>query len=131
MERFHDWKPPILKHGKLTKWNWLVLHPEKLKLGKYCDIGAFTLLACHNGIEIGEGAQLGSHCAVYSESTIDEKKGRVIIGRNARIGSHSVVMPGLTIGENAVVAACSFVNKNIPTGELWGGVPAKRIQKSE
>ena len=40
--------------------------------------------------------------------------GKVTIKKNARIGSHSLIMPGVTIGENATVGAFSFVNKDVP-----------------
>jgi acetyltransferase-like isoleucine patch superfamily enzyme len=40
-------------------------------------------------------------------------------------------MPNVTIGENSIVAAHSFINKNIPKNEIWGGVPAKLIKKLE
>ncbi|MEZ4529098.1 MAG: DapH/DapD/GlmU-related protein [Desulfobacterales bacterium] len=49
----------------------------------------------------------------------------VILKKNCRIGSHSVVMPGVTVGENAVVGAHSFVNKNIPDNVTAADVPAK------
>ena len=73
---------------------------ERLVLGQGCDIGAFTYINAAEGVEIGEHAQLGSHCSVYSLSTIDGRKGRVVIERNARVGSHTTVMPGVTIGED-------------------------------
>ena len=58
-------------------------------------------------------------------STIDNKKGKVIIKENVRIGTHSTVMPGVTIGKNAIVGAYSFVNKNIPDNAVAIGVPVK------
>ena len=68
---------------------------------------------------------MGSHCAIYSVSTIDDKSGPVILKKNARIGSHSTIMPGVTIGEDAIVGAHSFVNKDVPDGAVVVGVPAK------
>jgi acetyltransferase-like isoleucine patch superfamily enzyme len=49
----------------------------------------------------------------------------VVLKRNCRIGSHSTVMPGVTIGENAIVGAHSFINRDIPANSLAYGVPAK------
>jgi hypothetical protein len=37
-DRFEDWKPPIVEHGKLTEYNWLVQNPDGLKLGYKSDI---------------------------------------------------------------------------------------------
>lgn len=72
--------------------------------------------------------QIGSHCSIYSVSTIDAKQGPVLLKKNCRIGSHSVVMPGVTIGINAVVGAFSFVNRDIPEGAVAYGVPVKVIK---
>lgn len=124
-----QWKPPRIRHGRPTKYGWIVSHPAKLVLGKATDIGAFTYIQAQEGVEIGELAQLGSHCSVYSVSTIDGKRGKVAIGRNARIGSHSVIMPGVTIGPNTVVGAMSFVNRNIPANSLAYGCPVRIIKK--
>ena len=58
-------------------------------------------------------------------STIDGKRGLVILKKRCKIGSHSVVMPNVTVGENAVVGAMSFVNKDVPDNAVVMGVPAK------
>ncbi len=128
-KRFSNWELPSMEHGKPTKYGWIVHHPENLKLGRFTDIGAFTYLNALHYIEIGEYAQFGSHCSIYSYSSIDEKKGKVIIGYNARIGSHTTIMPGITIGDNAIVGANSFVTKNIPKNTFFAGCPAKLIKE--
>ncbi|MDO8594527.1 MAG: acyltransferase [bacterium] len=129
-KRFTDWEKPKIEHGKPTKWNWLVLYPEGLKLGANTDIGAYTLLVAKHGIEIGEGVQIGSHCAIYSYSTIDDKQGKVTLKKNCRIGTHSSIMPGVTVGENAIVGAHSFVTKDVPANTTVAGVPAKPLKNS-
>jgi acetyltransferase-like isoleucine patch superfamily enzyme len=96
-----------------------------LELGKYTDIGAFTYINAREGVFLDEEVQIGSHCSIYSVSTIDDKTGKVHLKRNARVGSHSTVMPGVTIGENAVIGAHSFVNSDIPDNAVAYGVPAK------
>jgi len=120
---FKNWKPPKIHHGKLTHWNWMVHHPKNLELGKYTDIGAFSYINAKFGVKIEDSVQIGSHCSIYSESTIDKKQGKVLIRRNARIGSHSLVMPGITIGENAIVGAFSFINRDIQEGVVAFGIP--------
>jgi len=123
------WKKPTIKHGKLTKYNYIVQYPEKLELGKNFDIGTFTYINCRYGVEIQDSVQIGSHCSIYSHSTIDSKKGKVTLEKNCKIGTHSTVMPNITIGENSVIGAYSFVTQNIPKNELWMGVPAKFHKK--
>ena len=130
-ERFKEWKQPIIEDGELTKWNWMVQGCENLRLEKNTDIGAFTYLNASGGMTICEDVQIGSHCAIYTVSTIDNKKGPVFIGKNARIGSHTTIMPGVTIGENSVIGAHSFVNKSVPDNSTAFGVPAKIIEKKD
>jgi len=128
-KRFHNWQYPEIEEGKPTKYNWVVQNVQGLKLGCETDIGAFTYINAKYGVTIDEFVQIGSHCSIYSISTIDEKQGPVVLKKNCRIGSHSVVMPGVTIGENAVVGAFSFVTDDIPPGETWVGIPAKPLHK--
>ena len=126
--RFKKWEYPVIEEGKLTKYNWMVQHKDKLKLGYKTDIGAFTYINAKNGVTIERHVQIGSHCAIYSISTIDGKEGPVFLKKNCRIGSHSVVMPGVTVGENSVVGAFSFVNKDVPANAVAFGVPAKVVE---
>ncbi len=128
-DRFDEWKQPVIEEGKLTRWNWMVQGVHGLKLGKKTDIGAFTYINASNEVEIGDNVQIGSHCSIYSVSTIDGKKGKVVLGENACLGSHSVVMPGVTIGKNSIIGAFTFVNKDIPDDVIAVGVPAKVIKK--
>jgi len=127
--RFNHWEYPEIDEGKPTKYHWVVQHKDNLKLGYMTDIGAFTYINAKNGVIIDDFVQIGSHCSVYSISTIDQKEGQVVLKRNCRIGSHSVIMPGVTIGENAVIGAFSFINRDIPDNVIAVGVPAKVIRE--
>ena len=93
------------------------------------DIGAFTYINAKNGVIVEDYVQIGSHCSIYSVSTIDNKEGKVILKKNCRIGSHSVIMPGVTVGENSIIGAFSFVNRDIPNNTVAVGVPAKVIKR--
>jgi maltose O-acetyltransferase len=55
------------------------------------------------------------------------KIGRVKIGKKAYIGVNSVILPGVNIGRGSIVGACSLVNRDIPSNEVWGGIPVKYI----
>jgi acetyltransferase-like isoleucine patch superfamily enzyme len=128
-ERFKNWKYPKIEEGKLTKYYWLVQHKKNLKLGYKTDIGAFTYINAKAGVIIKDYVQIGSHCSIYSVSTIDKKEGKVVLKKNCKIGSHSIIMPGVTVGENAIIGACSFVNRDIPQNVVAVGVPVKIIKK--
>jgi len=128
-ERFKNWEFPRIEESKLTKYKWFVQHKKKLKLGYKTDIGAFTYINAKNGVVIEDYVQIGSHCSIYSVSTMDKREGEVILRRNATIGSHSVIMPGVAIGENSIIGAFSFVNRNIPKNTVAFGVPVRIVRK--
>ena len=128
-ERFKNWKKPEIDEMKLTKYIFLVQYKDKLKLGEKIDIGQFTYINASNNVSIEDWVQIGSHCSIYSASTIDNKTGPVVLKRNCRIGTHSTIMPGVTVGENAIVGAYSFVKNDVPPNTLSYGVPAKVIRK--
>ncbi len=130
-DRFKVWKFPQVEEGKLTKYNWMVQNKDGLKLGYKTDIGAFTYINAKNGVVIEDFVQIGSHCSLYSVSTIDNKEGKIILKKNCKIGSHSLIMPGVTVGENAVIGAFSFVNRDVPDNVVATGVPIKIIKKLE
>ena len=127
--RFLDWQYPEVEEGKLTKYHWLVQHRTNFRLGYKTDIGAFTYINAKYGVVVGDFVQIGSHCSLFSISTIDNKKGPILLKKNCRIGSHSVIMPGVTVGENSIIGACSFVNRDIPDNVIAAGAPVRVIRK--
>ena len=129
LDRFNDWKFPEIEEGKPAKYNWVVQHKDNLRLGYRTDIGAFTYINAKFGVAIEDEVQIGSHCSIYSISTIDDKVGEVVLKRNCRIGTHSTIMPGVIVGGNAVVGAHSFVNRDVPDGVTVVGVPAKVVKR--
>ena len=127
--RFYNWKYPKVEDGKPTKYNWVVQNLDGLDLGFETDIGAFSYINALHGVVIENNVQIGSHCAIYSVSTIDNSVGKVLLRNNCRIGSHSTVLPGVTVGKNSIVGAHSLVNKDIPDNVVAFGVPAKVVRK--
>ncbi len=128
-ERFDDWKMPSIEDGKPTRYNWIVQHVEGFRLGYKTDIGAFTYINAKYRVVIEDFVQIGSHCSLYSVSTIDNKMGMVHLKKNCRIGTHSTVMPGVTIGENSIVGAHSLVLDDIPDNVVAYGIPAKVVRR--
>ena len=127
--RFNSWEYPHIEDGVPTKYNWIVQYIKGLELGINTDIGAFTYINAENGVIISKDVQIGSHCSIYSVSTIDNKSGKVLLKNNCKIGSHSTVLPGITIGENSIVGAHSLVTSNIPKNVIAFGVPARVIRE--
>jgi len=126
--RFNNWTYPEIIDGEPTRYQWIVKHPDTFELGYKTDIGAFTYINAQYGVIIEEFVQIGSHCSIYSVSTIDDKHGEVRLRKGCRIGTHSVIMPGVSVGEGSIIGAFSFVNADIPAGVLAYGVPARVVR---
>jgi len=144
MSRFKNWKAPRFDAmgnaypssdttmiGILNSYGWRCQHYGNLKLGIGVDIGCFSYLNAKYGIKLGDNVQVGSHCSLYTESTIDGNIGEIDIGENSCIGTHSTIMPNVKIGKNSIIAAHSFVKSGsvIPSFELWLGIPAKKQKR--
>jgi len=127
--RFINWKYPLIEEGKPTKYNWVVQNLDGLDLGLNTDIGSFSYINAKYKVIIEDEVQIGSHCSIYSVSTIDNTRGMVVLRNNCKIGSHSTILPGVSIGKNSIIGAHSLVNKSIPDDSVAFGVPAKVISK--
>lgn len=103
------------KLGENTYSSGIILDPRFVSVGSNTLIGQFSLIVPH----VIENEKLAHH--------------PVVIGDNVTIGAHAVVLAGVTIGDNALVATGAIVKKGtqIAAGEVWGGVPAKRLSGGE
>jgi acetyltransferase-like isoleucine patch superfamily enzyme len=119
------WTPPVYDERGITQWAWRVADRGNFVLGKNARIGSFTMIDAKYGVTIEDNVRVGYGCVIMSYSRIEGKKGKVILKKGCRIGSHTIIMPGVTIGENAVVGVKSYVHKDVPEGELWFGTPAE------
>ena len=128
VDRFTNWKYPDIQDGRPTKYNWVVQNLDGLDLGLQTDIGAFSYINALYVVVIKDNVQIGSHCSIYSVSTIDNSSGKVVLKYNCRIGSHSTILPGVSIGKNSIIGAHSLVNKDIPDNVIAFGVPAKVVR---
>ena len=125
MPRFNDWQYPEIIEGQDTKYGWRVAHVHKFVMGDRVDIGYGCFLQAECGITIEDDVQIGGVTLVYSVNTIDNKRGPVVIKKAAKVGAHCTIMPGVTIGEGAVIGAHSLVKQDVPAGEMWFGIPAR------
>ena len=57
--------------------------------------------------------------------------GKINVGCNVHIGMNAIIMPGVSIGNDCIIAVGAVVTKDVPSGEIWGGVPAHFIEKTE
>ena len=107
--------------------------------GENVFVGRNTYLGAWKPISIGSDTLIGAYCYIISGNhrfaapdlpvRMQGYEGAPItIGRNVWLGAHVVVLPGVTIGDNAVVGAGSVVTASVPGAEIWAGVPARRIR---
>ncbi len=104
------------------------LHP-RLEIKDHVSIGEYSHITCANHIEIGNGVLTGRFVLItdnsHGKSDISEmaapplsrsiySKGPVIIGQNVWIGDKVTILPNVTIGNGAIIAANAVVTKNIP-----------------
>ena len=99
-DRFKEWTMLEIQKNHLTKYNWLVKNPRGFSLGFKTDRGAFTYINAFFGVEIKNYVEIGSHCSIYSISTIDNKSGKVELKKSCKFGSHPIITPNVTISEN-------------------------------
>jgi acetyltransferase-like isoleucine patch superfamily enzyme len=80
-------------------------------------------------VEIGDNAVIGYGCMVSAHELLPDRlrTGRVRIGRGVLLGAKSAVLPGVEIGDRAHVGAMSLVNCDVPPGEFYAGIPARKI----
>jgi acetyltransferase-like isoleucine patch superfamily enzyme len=122
------WTKPNYDVNGMTQWYWRVIGVENFKLGDRVEIGSFTIIDAKEGVTIENNVKVGWSCSIFSNSSIDNKKGKIILKKDCKIGANSVILPGIIVGENATVGANSLVKKNIPSNEIWAGTPARKIR---
>lgn len=130
--------------GKKTDDSLRVFPPFYTDFGKNITLGknVFINACCHfqdqGGITIGDNCLIG-HNVVFAtlnhgiapNERVSMIPAPIILGKNVWIGSNSTILQGVTIGDNAIIAAGSVVTKNIPANTIAGGVPAKHIRNIE
>lgn len=90
-----------------------IMFPERIKIGDNSIIGYNTTILAH-------------------EYLIEEYRiGDVVIGKNVLIGANTTILPGVEIGDGAIVSAATLVNKDVPPGAFVGGNPMKMIYTKE
>ncbi len=138
--------------GKNTNiWQFVVVLPNA-KIGNNCNICSHCFIENYviignnvtikngvyiwDGIEIEDDVFIGPNVTFTNDKYPRSKKyhkeiQKTKLKKGCSIGAASVILGGITIGQNAMIAAGSIVTKNVPSDELWMGSPAKFIRKIE
>ncbi|MCM2603285.1 sugar O-acetyltransferase [Rossellomorea marisflavi] len=130
--------------GREVDDSFMCFPPFYTDFGKNISIGkdVFFNTGCsfqdRGGIHIGDGSLIGMNVSIATLNHGLDMKTRnttyaspVTIGKSVWIGSGSTILPGVTIGDRAVVAAGAVVTKDVPEGTVVAGVPAKVVKTIE
>ena len=132
--------------GKNTNiWQFCVVFP-KAKIGTGCNICANVLIenevvvgnnvTVKSGVQLWDGVTLEDNVFIGPNVTFtndlfprsknpDWKLSKTVVKKGASIGANATILCGITIGENAMIGAGSVVTKDVPSGEIWVGNPAR------
>lgn len=109
---------------------------KNITLGKNVFINSGCCFQDQGGITIGDGSLIGHQVVLATlnhEFAVSKRAGMrpapIRIGKRVWIGSHATVLPGVNIGDGAVIAAGAVVTKDVPGYAIAGGVPARVIRK--
>jgi acetyltransferase-like isoleucine patch superfamily enzyme len=119
-----------------------VLAPFSTNFGKHTTIGknVFINHGCSfldlGGITIEDNVLIGPQVKLVTENHPVDPSNRksldlksIHIGKNVWLGAGAIILPGVTVGENSIVAAGAVVTKDVPSNTIVGGVPAKVIKQ--
>ena len=109
---------------------------KNIHVGENVFINACCHFQDHGGVTLGDGCQIGHNVvfATLNHGLQPEERGitypaPIVLGKNVWVGSNSTILQGVTIGDNAVIAAGAVVTKDVEPGTIVGGVPARFIKK--
>jgi len=111
--------------------------PERLIIGRYCAIasGVRFIMAGANHADLGPSTfPFGIFGGVWADRTMDlvmsaESRGDTVVGNDVWLGYRALVMPGVAIGDGAVIAAASVVASDVPPYAIVGGNPARVLRR--
>ena len=103
----------------------------KIGRGATFGLGAVLDIFYPENIEVGEGALIGYNTVLLGHEFLQGcyRMGKVSIGKGVMIGANCTVLPGVKIGNSASVSAMSLVNRDVPAGQKWGGIPVARLRQ--
>lgn len=115
--------------GKLVlKDNALISFGVNIRAaGGRIEIGAHSAIA-QNCVLVAANHMIGAGVN-FIDSAWDEDRTGVILGDNVWVGANCTLLPGCRIGDNVIIAAGSVVRGVVPSGEIWGGIPARFLRR--
>ncbi|MEW8987562.1 MAG: acyltransferase [Bacillus sp. (in: firmicutes)] len=116
----------------LSVKNWLYRTFLRMKIGEKTSFAlmVFPDVMFPELISVGNNTIIGFNTTILAHEYLikEYRLGPVVIGNEVMIGANSLILPGVTIGDGAIVAAGSLVHKDVPPGAFVGGNPMQRIK---
>lgn len=113
---------------KLRKNGFKVGKNFDIQYGVIIDPGHCWLIEIGDNVTLAPRVHILAHDASMKKFLGYTKIAPVKIGNNVFIGAGSIILPGVTIGDNVIIGAGSVITKNLQSGNLYGGVPAIKLE---
>lgn len=115
------------------------IYPQKISLGSRVTINRFSLIqgTPYSNVIIGDNVVISYNVKILTASLklnifpFEHYYADVVIGNKVWLAANVTILPGVLIPDNVIVAANSVVTKNLESGYVYGGIPAKKIKKIE
>jgi maltose O-acetyltransferase len=127
------WRPLLMRLRGYPSRRWLIRHGLQVGHNVYIDDfaafdhGFLWLISIGDDAVLSAGVRIVAHDGSTKHWTGYIGVGRVNIGRKVYIGAHSLVLPGVTVGDNAIIGAGSVVRRDVPQGAIVAGNPAVEV----
>nr|WP_285891359.1 acyltransferase [Paenibacillus pasadenensis] len=113
--------------------NWIYRNVLGMKVGRTSSFALMVMVDVFfpERISVGDNCIIGYNTTILTHEYLihEYRLGDVIIGSNVMIGANTTILPGVAIGDGAVVAAGSVVHRDVAAGAFVGGNPAREIQR--
>lgn len=142
--RWHFWQAHMksLGEGSFISYKVKIRAARNITIGKHTRINNYTILDGRGGLTIGDDVLIGFESLILSSShrfsnpsipirLQGMESAPIKIGNDVWLGARVIILPGVTIGDGAVVGAGAVVTKNIPPLTIAVGVPARPIGRRE
>ncbi|MGG4036333.1 acyltransferase [Paenibacillus cisolokensis] len=115
--------------------NWIYRRVLGMKVGRHTSFALMVMVDVFfpERIEVGDNSIIGYNTTILAHEYLikEYRLGDVKIGSSVLIGANTTILPGVTIGDGAVVAAGSVVHKDVAPGAFVGGNPLRELRRAE
>lgn len=124
----------IARYCPFLSWkNWIYRHVLGMKVGEHAAFALMVMVDVFfpERISVGRNTIIGYNTTILTHEYLikEYRLGDVKIGENVMIGANTTILPGVTIGDHAIVSAGTLVHKDVPAHAFVGGNPMRLIER--